>query len=68
MWCDMSPYDWLNKFYGFYMTAMVGIISAVCRCGLKIERHHRNQPNKSKLVLYKPFLLLQQLFKTAVHK
>ena len=22
-----TPYDWLNKFYGFYMAAAVGIIS-----------------------------------------
>ena len=22
-----TPYDWLNKFYGFYMTAVVGIVS-----------------------------------------
>ena len=35
------------------MAAVVGIIS---RRGLKIEVHHRNQPNKSKLVLYKPLL------------
>ena len=25
MWCDIDPYDWLNKFYGFYMAAVVGI-------------------------------------------
>ena len=24
MWCNI---DWLNKFYGFYMAALVGIIS-----------------------------------------
>ena len=28
MWCDMVPqHDWLNKFYSFYMAAVVGIIS-----------------------------------------
>ena len=27
MWCDIDPYDWLNKFYGFYMATVVGIIS-----------------------------------------
>ena len=27
MWCDIDPYDWLNKFYGFYMAAVVGIVS-----------------------------------------
>ena len=47
MW---TPYDWLNKFYSFYMTFVVDIISM---CGLSIDTHHRNQPNKSKLVLYK---------------
>ena len=25
MWCDIDPYDWLNKFYGFYMAAVVGM-------------------------------------------
>ena len=24
-WYDIDPYDWLNKFYGFYMAAVVGI-------------------------------------------
>ena len=37
------------------MAAIVGIVS---RCGLKIEVHRRNQPNKRKLVLYKPLLRL----------
>ena len=23
MWHDMNPYDWLNKFYIFYMAAIV---------------------------------------------
>ena len=23
MWCDIDPYDWLNKFYGFYMAVVV---------------------------------------------
>ena len=27
MWCDIDPYDWLNKFYGFYMVAVVSIVS-----------------------------------------
>ena len=53
MWCDMDPYDWLNKFCSFFMAAIVGIIS---RHGLTIKAHHRNQPNKSKLALYKPLL------------
>ena len=31
----------LNKFYSFYMAAVVGIIS---KRGLRTETHHRNQP------------------------
>ena len=50
-----TPYDWLNKYYSFCMAAIVGIVS---RCGLRIEARRRNQPNKSKLVLYKPLLRL----------
>ena len=38
MWIS---YDWLNKFYSFYMAK---VISTVSRCGLKIETHHRYQP------------------------
>ena len=53
MWHDMDPYDWLNKFYSFYVAAIVGIIS---RHGLRIEAHHRNQSSKSKLSLYKSIL------------
>ena len=37
------------------MAAIVGIVS---RCGLRIEARHKNQPNKSKLPLYKPLLHL----------
>ena len=63
MWSDMTPYDWLNEFYSFYVTAIVGIDS---RHGLRIETHHRNQPNKSKLALYEPLLYfyshLKQLY------
>ena len=51
----MDPYDWLNKYYSFCMTAIVGIVS---RRGLTIEACRRNQANKSKLVLYKPLLCL----------
>ena len=35
------------------MTAIVGIVSSP---DLTIEASHRNQPNKSKLALYKPLL------------
>ena len=48
-------YDWLKKFYSFYMATLVSTIS---RHSLTIEMHNRNQPNKSKLVLYKPLLTL----------
>ena len=36
-----TPYDWLNKFYSFYVTAIVVIVS---NCGFTIEVHRRNQP------------------------
>ena len=35
----------------FYMAAVVDIIN---RCGHSINVYHRNQPNKSKLAMYKP--------------
>ena len=47
-----TPYDWLNKFYSFYMAAAV--ISS--GCGLRIEECCGNQPNKSKPALYKPLI------------
>ena len=45
-----TPYDWLNKFYSFYVVAVVSIISWQ---GLSNDVHRENQPNKCKLVLYK---------------
>ena len=27
IWCDMDPYDWLNKFYSCYMATVVIIIN-----------------------------------------
>ena len=46
------PYDWLHKSYGFYVAAVVIIIT---KHGLSIDAHHKNQPNKWKLgLLYKP--------------
>ena len=48
MWHDMTPYDWLNKFYNFYIAAVVSIISIH---GFIIEACHRNEPNKSKVSL-----------------
>ena len=52
MW---TPYDWLDKFYNFYMAAIVSYIS---RCDLRIEAHHRNQAYKTKPALCKPLLLV----------
>ena len=51
-WCGVmwTPYDWLNKFYSFYMAAVVVIGDGR---GLRIEMCHRNQPNKSEVSLYK---------------
>ena len=40
----MDPYDWINKFYNFYMAAIASIIS---RHGLAIEVCCGNQPNKT---------------------
>ena len=43
------PYDWLHKYYRFYMAAIVGIVS---RRDFTIEARYRNQGNRSTLVLY----------------
>ena len=43
------------------MAALVGIIDW---CGLGIDMHH-NQPNKSKLVLYKPLIHCNSLSQAA---
>ena len=48
-----TSFDLLNKFYGFYMAAVVGIVSGH---GVCIHTRHGNQPNKNKLALYKPLL------------
>ena len=48
-----TPYDWLNKFYSFYMAAAVVFISRHC---LRIEEHCKNQSYKTKLSQYKPLL------------
>ena len=44
-----TQYDWVNKFYNFYMSAVVDVVS---RCGSSIDAHHRNQPSEGRLVLY----------------
>ena len=40
-WLGMiwTPYDWLNKFYDFYIAGTIGIVS---RCGLNIDTHGIN--------------------------
>ena len=53
MWCNIHTYDWLNKFFGFYMAAVVSIISGRA---IIIYVCHGNQSNKGKLALYKPLL------------
>ena len=55
-----TPYDWSNKFYGFYMAAEVDIdsgrdVSIYMCCG--------NYPDKSKLALYNPLLRCNKHFK-----
>ena len=50
-----TPYDWLNKFYSFYMAAVVVINDGR---GLTVEARRINQPDKSELLLYKPLLSL----------
>ena len=42
-----TPYDWLNKLYSFCMVAIVFID----RRGIKIETHHKSQPNQGKVAL-----------------
>ena len=37
MWCDIDPMWFANKFYGFYMAALVSIVSG---CGLSIHAHY----------------------------
>ena len=55
IWQDiLTPYDWLKKFYSFYMAVVFGIIS---RHYLSIDVGHTVESNLiSKLVLYKPLL------------
>ena len=58
-----TSHDWLNKFYSLYMVAIVSIVS---RHGVWIKARHRNQPNKSKIALYRLLLYcnswLKQLY------
>ena len=38
MWHDMTPYDWLNKFYSCYMAIVANIVNGR---GLVIDTRHR---------------------------
>ena len=37
MWHDMDPYDWLFKFYNFYIVPLVGIITLELKCIIATE-------------------------------
>ena len=60
MWCDMDLYNWSNKFYGFYMAAVVDIDSGH---DVSIYTCRGNYPDNNKLVLYKPLLHCSKHFK-----
>ena len=45
---------------------MAAVVDIVSRCLFRIKKHHRNQPNKSKLALYKPLFLFWESFKSVV--
>ena len=51
------PYDWLTSFTTLYvrMRALVSVISQH-ELTVELKAHHRNQHEKTKLVLYKPLL------------
>ena len=39
------------------------MVSIISRCGLIIEAHHRNQPNKNKLGVYNPVVSFESYLK-----
>ena len=41
MWCDIDPYDWLNKFYSCCMATIVHMLNGH---GLGIDMHHETNP------------------------
>ena len=43
MWCDMDPYDWLNKFYSCYIATVVIIVNGR---GLGIGMRRRHKPTR----------------------
>ena len=56
-----TPFDWLNKFYNFYMAAVIGINSSH-GLTITIKVCHIKQPNKSKLAMLLHFKCLKQLY------
>ena len=60
IWHDIIPIWLINMFYRFYMATIISIVS---RRGLTIKVHHWNQPSKSKLALYKPWIHFNNLIK-----
>ena len=63
-----TVYDLLNNFYSFYVhTYMAAVISIFSRCGLSTDACHKNQPNKSKLSLYKQLLSTNNLKQLYIH-
>ena len=48
-----TPYDWFNNFYICYMATNIGVINGR---GLGIDMCRGNQPNKSKVALYKALI------------
>ena len=62
MWSDIDPHDRLNKFYNFYTAAVV-----VSLIDMTLElKTHKNQPEKTKLVLYKPLLRFKRHLKQLI--
>ena len=49
----ITLYDWLQKFYSCYMAILVGIVNGR---DPGINKLHGNQPNKSKVTLYKALI------------
>ena len=55
MWRDMEPRLLFKKVLLLFMAVIVNI--TIFKRSLRIEAHHRNQPNNTKLMLYKSLLL-----------
>ena len=54
---DNFLYVILNQVNVWFLEVAL-LVFIISRCGLSIDVYHRNQPNKSKLVLHKPFVSL----------